>query len=60
MIYPNVTIREDVIIGNNVIIHSGTVIGSDGFGYVSNGKNLEKIPRTILLEKRSPFEYWRE
>jgi len=25
-----------------------------------NEKNLEKIPRTIILEDRSSFEYWRE
>ncbi|HET6513682.1 MAG TPA: UDP-3-O-(3-hydroxymyristoyl)glucosamine N-acyltransferase [Thermodesulfovibrionales bacterium] len=34
VIYPNVTVRERVRIGNAVIIHSGSVIGSDGFGYV--------------------------
>jgi len=33
VIYPNVTIRERVTIGNRVIIHSGTVVGSDGFGF---------------------------
>jgi UDP-3-O-[3-hydroxymyristoyl] glucosamine N-acyltransferase len=32
IIYPNVTIREQVHIGKRVIVHSGTVIGSDGFG----------------------------
>lgn len=32
-IFSNVTIREKCEIGNRVIIHSGTVVGSDGFGY---------------------------
>ncbi|MDQ7781690.1 MAG: UDP-3-O-(3-hydroxymyristoyl)glucosamine N-acyltransferase [Desulfomonilaceae bacterium] len=32
-IFPNVTIYPGVIIGCRVIIHSGSVIGSDGFGY---------------------------
>jgi len=32
-LYPLVTIRERTVIGARVIIHSGTVIGSDGFGY---------------------------
>ena len=32
-IYPLVTIRERSVIGARVIIHSGTVVGSDGFGY---------------------------
>ena len=32
-LYPNVTVYRDCIIGSNVIIHAGSVIGSDGFGY---------------------------
>lgn len=32
-IYPNVTIYRDSKIGNDCIIHSGTVIGADGFGF---------------------------
>src|SRR3989449_7287651 len=45
LIYPNVTIRERVTIGNRVIIHSGTVIGSDGFGYIQEGGRHHKIPQ---------------
>lgn len=46
IVYPNVTIREGVSIGRRVIIHSGAVIGSDGFGYVSaeDGRHY-KIPQ---------------
>jgi UDP-3-O-[3-hydroxymyristoyl] glucosamine N-acyltransferase len=33
LIFSNVSIREKCKIGDRVIIHSGTVIGSDGFGY---------------------------
>src|SRR5436309_7873389 len=52
VIYPNVTIRERVTIGNRVIIHSGTVIGSDGFGYIQEGGRHRKIPKvgTMLIE----------
>jgi UDP-3-O-[3-hydroxymyristoyl] glucosamine N-acyltransferase len=32
-IYPLVTIRERSVIGARVILHSGVVIGGDGFGY---------------------------
>lgn len=32
-LYPLVTIRERSVIGSRVIIHSGAVIGADGFGY---------------------------
>ena len=45
IIYPNVTIREKVTIGKNVIIHPGTVIGSDGFGYVPDKSGHYKIPQ---------------
>ena len=37
-IYPLVTVRERSIIGARVIIHSGAVIGADGFGYEFDSK----------------------
>jgi len=43
IIYPNVTIYHNCKIGNNCIIHSGTVIGSDGFGFVSKDNSNEKF-----------------
>jgi UDP-3-O-[3-hydroxymyristoyl] glucosamine N-acyltransferase len=44
-LYPNVTVYHDCIIGSHVIVHSGAVIGSDGFGMAwDNGKWL-KIPQ---------------
>ncbi len=33
ILYPNVTVYRDCLIGNRVMIHAGSVIGSDGFGY---------------------------
>lgn len=44
-IYPNVSVRERTEIGNRVIIHSGTVIGSDGFGFVTVEGSHVKIPQ---------------
>jgi UDP-3-O-[3-hydroxymyristoyl] glucosamine N-acyltransferase len=45
--YPNVSIREKSQIGNNVTIHDGTVVGSDGFGFVPDPpKRYVKIPHT--------------
>jgi len=41
-IFPNVTIYPNTIIGNNVTIHAGAVIGSDGFGY-AHQKDGRKI-----------------
>jgi UDP-3-O-[3-hydroxymyristoyl] glucosamine N-acyltransferase len=44
-LYPHVTIYDNVTIGKNVTVHSGTVIGSDGFGYMWDGKKHVKIPQ---------------
>jgi UDP-3-O-[3-hydroxymyristoyl] glucosamine N-acyltransferase len=45
VLYPNVTVREKVTLGDRVIVHSGSVIGSDGFGYVMEGGRHYKIPQ---------------
>ncbi len=44
-IYPFCTIHDTVEIGNKSIIHSGSVIGSDGFGYIRVGSEQYKIPQ---------------
>ncbi len=49
-IYPHVTIRERTQIGARVVIHSGTVIGSDGFGYEFAGGRHVKIPQTGIVQ----------
>jgi UDP-3-O-[3-hydroxymyristoyl] glucosamine N-acyltransferase len=36
IIYPNVTLYDSVKIGQRCIIHSGAVIGADGFGFAPN------------------------
>lgn len=52
VVYPNVSIREGVVIGSRVIIHAGTVIGSDGFGFVTDGGKHHKIPQVggVIIE----------
>ncbi|MFW6414618.1 MAG: UDP-3-O-(3-hydroxymyristoyl)glucosamine N-acyltransferase [Verrucomicrobiota bacterium] len=49
LIYPNVTIRERCVLANNVTIHSGTVIGSDGFGYIPGENEHRKIPQSGIV-----------
>jgi UDP-3-O-[3-hydroxymyristoyl] glucosamine N-acyltransferase len=44
-LFPNVTIYPATEIGNRVRIHSGSVIGSDGFGYVQDGGIHRKVPQ---------------
>jgi len=48
-IYSNVSVLERCMIGNRVIIHAGSVIGSDGFGFSSDGKKYYKIPHTGIV-----------
>ncbi|MCF7885342.1 MAG: UDP-3-O-(3-hydroxymyristoyl)glucosamine N-acyltransferase [Candidatus Marinimicrobia bacterium] len=45
LINPRVTIYHNCTIGEDVIIHSGTVIGSDGYGYTRTDGGIEKIPQ---------------
>ena len=51
-IFPNVTIRERITLGDRVIIHAGSVLGTDGFGYRWDGTKHAKIPQigTIVIE----------
>ena len=50
LIYPHVSIRERINVGNRVIIHSGTVIGSDGFGFVTVEGTHHKIPQVGIVQ----------
>ncbi len=43
IIKPNVTVMENSVIGKRAVIHSGTVIGSDGFGFTPDHEKHEKI-----------------
>src|SRR4029077_13860207 len=45
LLYPNVVVREGCTIGARVIVHSGSGIGSDGFGYVQDQGRHFKIPQ---------------
>jgi len=45
VLYPNVVVREGCSLGARVIVHSGTVIGADGFGYLQHQGRHHKIPQ---------------
>ncbi|MEA3346504.1 MAG: UDP-3-O-(3-hydroxymyristoyl)glucosamine N-acyltransferase [Candidatus Auribacterota bacterium] len=51
-LFPKVTVYYKCIIKNNVRVHSGTVIGSDGFGYEKQNGVYHKIPQAgnVLIE----------
>ncbi len=50
VVFPNVSILKDCIIGNDVTIQAGTVIGSDGYGYVRDGSVSVKIPQLGIVQ----------
>lgn len=45
MLYPRVTIYHNCVIGKRVILHSGVVIGADGFGLAPDQGRWVKIPQ---------------
>jgi UDP-3-O-[3-hydroxymyristoyl] glucosamine N-acyltransferase len=57
-LYPNVTIYPGTRLGDRVIVHSGAVLGSDGFGYVRDPATgrYEKFPQIGRLEIEDDVE----
>lgn len=50
LLHANVTVREGCRIGARVIIHSGAVVGSDGFGFAPKPDGtFEKIPQLGIV-----------
>lgn len=52
-LYPRVTVYEGCSIGERCIIHSGAVIGADGFGFAPNAAGgFDKIPQlgNVIIE----------
>jgi UDP-3-O-[3-hydroxymyristoyl] glucosamine N-acyltransferase len=45
ILYPNVSVKAASVLGERVIVHSGTVIGSDGFGFASENGEHRKVPQ---------------
>ena len=44
-LFPNVTLYPRTEVGNRVRIHAGSVVGSDGFGYVLDNGIHRKVPQ---------------
>lgn len=49
-LYPRVTLYAGVTLGSRVVVHAGTVIGSDGFGYVYGEGRYWKFPQVGSVE----------
>ena len=39
-------VREDCVLGDNVVLQNGAVIGTDGFGFARDGDHWEKITQS--------------
>lgn len=50
--HPNVTIRDGTRIGHRVVINAGSVVGAEGFGFVTHEGTHHKIPQvgTVHIE----------
>ena len=53
-LFANVTVYHQVQIGDDCIIHSGSVLGSDGFGFVPGKNGYEKLYQlgTLIIGDR--------
>jgi len=50
VVHSNVTIYDSVTIGDRAVLHSGCVLGADGFGFVRTGDHYEKFPQIGRVE----------
>lgn len=48
-LHPQVVVREGCRLGDRVIVHAGTVIGADGFGYLAGPRGQVKIPQVGIV-----------
>ena len=45
VLHAHVTIYNSVVVGDRAVLHSGCVLGADGFGFVRAGDRYEKFPQ---------------
>jgi len=56
LIYSGACVREACLIGNRVVIHSGVVLGTDGFGFLPGKNGIRKIPQVGIVEIQDDVE----
>lgn len=49
VLHANAVVAEGCVVGSRCILHFGAVVGSDGFGYVWDGKAHRKIPQVGIV-----------
>ena len=55
-VYARAVVYPGVTIGNRAILHSGCVIGADGFGLTFDGDHYEKFPQIGIVRIGDDFE----
>jgi UDP-3-O-[3-hydroxymyristoyl] glucosamine N-acyltransferase len=50
VLHPHVTIYDHVSIGDRAVLHSGCVLGADGFGFVRGPEGYQKFPQIGRVE----------
>jgi UDP-3-O-[3-hydroxymyristoyl] glucosamine N-acyltransferase len=52
ILHPGVVLYPHATLGDRVVLHAGVVVGSDGFGYVSDGSSHIQFPQLdrIIIE----------
>lgn len=45
LLYPGAVVREECRLGDRVILHANATIGSDGYGFVTEGARHIKVPQ---------------
>ncbi|RYZ63269.1 MAG: UDP-3-O-(3-hydroxymyristoyl)glucosamine N-acyltransferase, partial [Proteobacteria bacterium] len=57
VLHPNVVLYFGTIIGHSCLIHAGSVIGADGFGFSVSGEEICKIPQTGIVRIGNHVEF---
>ena len=57
ILYPNAVVYDDCVLGDRVIVHAGTSIGHDGFGFATHKGEHHKIPQVgnVVVEDDVEF-----
>jgi UDP-3-O-[3-hydroxymyristoyl] glucosamine N-acyltransferase len=56
ILYPHVSVYFASRIGRRCILHSGVVVGSDGYGFVTNAGRHQKIPQVGIVRIEDDVE----
>ncbi len=56
IVYPQVSIYCGSIVGRRCILHSGVVVGADGYGFATHGGRHHKIPQVGIVRIEDDVE----